>query len=208
MKWSKTARAICAITTSWSKPAGIGVPSGRISRSTWCGSTYLMPICRASTMTLIIIVTAIIPSSSSVVAALRDFGLRNAGTPLEIASTPVSAAQPEENARASRKIRATVVSGSSQPGCGAISRTALSTSGRVPLSIRMKPHAHIPRIAVMKRYVGTAKNVPDSRTPRRFSAASTATAIAATMTSCPFSDGNAADAYDDADETDTATVRM
>src|SRR3712207_8871388 len=47
--------------------------------------------------------SAIVPSSSSVVAALRLFGLRNAGTPLEIASTPVSAAQPEENARASRK---------------------------------------------------------------------------------------------------------
>ena len=53
---------------------------------------------------LSIIVTAIAPSSSSVVAAFLLFGLRNAGTPLEIASTPVSAAQPEENARASRKI--------------------------------------------------------------------------------------------------------
>ena len=42
------------------------------------------------------------PSSSSVVAALRDFGFRNAGTPLLIASTPVSAAQPDENARATR----------------------------------------------------------------------------------------------------------
>ncbi len=47
-------------------------------------------------------VTAMPPSSSSVVAALRDFGFRNAGTPLLIASTPVSAAQPEENARATR----------------------------------------------------------------------------------------------------------
>ncbi len=43
------------------------------------------------------------------VAALRDFGLRNAGTPFEIASTPVSAADPDEKARASRKISATVV---------------------------------------------------------------------------------------------------
>ena len=39
------------------------------------------------------------PSSSSVVAALRDFGLRNAGTPLLIASTPVSAAAPWVNER-------------------------------------------------------------------------------------------------------------
>ena len=35
-------------------------------------------------------------------AALRLFGFWNAGTPLEIASTPVSAAQPDENARSSR----------------------------------------------------------------------------------------------------------
>ena len=60
-------------------------------------------------ITLSIIVIAISPSSSSVVAALRLLGLRNAGTPFEIASTPVSAAQPDENARASRKTRATVV---------------------------------------------------------------------------------------------------
>jgi hypothetical protein len=45
------------------------------------------------------IVTASTPIISSVVAALRPFGLRNAGTPLLIASTPVSAALPEENAR-------------------------------------------------------------------------------------------------------------
>ena len=57
-------------------------------------------------MMLSIIVIAIVPSSSSVVAAFRLFGLRNAGTPLEIASTPVSAAQPDENARASRKTSA------------------------------------------------------------------------------------------------------
>ena len=54
-------------------------------------------------------VTAIAPSRASVVAAFLLFGLRNAGTPLLIASTPVSAVQPEENARSSRKIRATPV---------------------------------------------------------------------------------------------------
>ena len=43
------------------------------------------------------------PSSASVVAAFLLFGLRNAGTPLLIASTPVSAVQPEENARSSTK---------------------------------------------------------------------------------------------------------
>lgn len=44
--------------------------------------------------------------AASVVAALRDLGLRNAGTPLEIASTPVSAVQPEENARSTSISRA------------------------------------------------------------------------------------------------------
>ena len=46
---------------------------------------------------------------ASVVAAFLLLGLRKAGTPLLIASTPVSAVQPEENARSSRKIRATPV---------------------------------------------------------------------------------------------------
>ena len=64
-------------------------------------------------MTLIIIAIAIMPSISKVVAALRLLGRRNAGTPLEIASTPVSAAHPDEKARASRNISATVVSWSS-----------------------------------------------------------------------------------------------
>ena len=101
-------------------------------------------------MTLSIIVTAIAPSSSSVVAAFLLLGRRKAGTPLEMASTPVSAAQPEENARASRNTRATVVSGSSHPGAGTMIRSALSASGRSPATIRRKPQAHMPRIAAMK----------------------------------------------------------
>ena len=58
---------------------------------------------------LVSIVTAMVPSSSRVVAAFFDFGLRNAGTPLLMASTPVSAAQPDENARSSRKAPASPV---------------------------------------------------------------------------------------------------
>ena len=52
---------------------------------------------------LMSIVIAIVPSSSRVVAAFLLLGFLNAGTPLLIASTPVSAAHPDENARASRK---------------------------------------------------------------------------------------------------------
>ena len=50
--------------------------------------------------------TARPPSMARVVAALRDFGLRKAGTPLLMASTPVSAAHPDENARATRNTMA------------------------------------------------------------------------------------------------------
>ena len=71
---------------------------------------------------------------------------------------------------------AIVVSGSSQPSCGRIVEVARSRRPAAsPANMRRKPHRHMPRIATMNRYVGTAKNVPDSRTPRRFSAASTAT---------------------------------
>ena len=40
---------------------------------------------------------------TSVVAALRLLGSSNPGTPLDTASTPVSAVHPEANARSTRK---------------------------------------------------------------------------------------------------------
>ena len=69
-------------------------------------SAIFTPVSMASRIMPISSVTAIPPSISSVVAALRDLGFRKAGTPLLIASTPVSAAHPEENARATRNTRA------------------------------------------------------------------------------------------------------
>jgi hypothetical protein len=45
------------------------------------------------------IVIANPPSSSRVVAAFLLFGALNAGTPLEMASTPVNAVHPDANAR-------------------------------------------------------------------------------------------------------------
>ncbi len=47
----------------------------------------------------------------SVVAALCDSGFLKAGTPLEMASTPVSATAPEENARSSSRTVSPVKSG-------------------------------------------------------------------------------------------------
>ncbi len=50
--------------------------------------------------------TASAPMAVSVLAALRALGLRNDGTPLLMASTPVSAVQPDANALSARKIEA------------------------------------------------------------------------------------------------------
>ncbi len=61
---------------------------------------------RASAVIPANMATAIPPSRASVVAAFLLLGLRNAGTPLLIASTPVSAVQPEEKARRIRNTRA------------------------------------------------------------------------------------------------------
>jgi hypothetical protein len=92
----------------------------------------LRPMLRARMMIEISIVIAIPASSASVVAAFLLLGFWNAGTPLEIASTPVNAAQPEENARASRKIIATCPMLPPYPGAVCRVRCALSTLGRLP----------------------------------------------------------------------------
>ena len=65
-----------------------------------------MPTFWARMMIPISSVIPIVPSNSNVVAAFRDFGLRKAGTPLLIASTPVSAAHPDEKARATKNAKA------------------------------------------------------------------------------------------------------
>ncbi len=58
----------------------------------------------------------------------------------------------------------------------------------------------------MKMYVGIAKAVPDSLTPRRFTVIRKTVAPMASIASCPCNGGIAAAAYWDADEIDTATV--
>jgi hypothetical protein len=83
------------------------------------------------------IVTVMKPMAPSVVAALRDCGRRNACTPLEMASTPVRAVAPEENARRIRnRLSAPVASRW---------RSAVSASGQ-PARHRMKPVASITKI--------------------------------------------------------------
>ena len=79
-----------------------------------------------------IIVIASAPSIASVAAALALLGFWNAGTPLLIASTPVSAAQPDENARSRRKAPARVIRPPSKAGCVSVANRALSATGRCP----------------------------------------------------------------------------
>ena len=50
--------------------------------------------------------TAIAPIATRVFCAFFDFGGLNAGTPFAIASTPVSAVQPDENARSAKNSNA------------------------------------------------------------------------------------------------------
>ena len=82
------------------------------------------------------------------VAAFRLLGFLNAGTPLLIASTPVSAAQPEENARSSRKSIANPAR--LLPACsGTRSYCALVGLGQVPVAARRKPNAAMPMMPSM-----------------------------------------------------------
>jgi hypothetical protein len=58
---------------------------------------------------------------------------------------------------------------------GLMPKEADSATGRPPASTRQPPQPIITRTTVMNPYVGTAKTVPDSLTPRRFITVSTAT---------------------------------
>ena len=60
---------------------------------------------------------AMAPMSASVVAAFLLLGARNAGTPVAIPSTPVSAVQPDAKARNARNAKAKPVS-ACDPGSG------------------------------------------------------------------------------------------
>ncbi len=93
---------------------------------------------------------AITPSSSSVVAAFLLLGFWKFGTPLLMASMPVSAAAPEEKARSSRKAPASPTSPSSKPGAGTIVKAAEGASPSWPVAAWKTPMAVMPRMEAMK----------------------------------------------------------
>src|SRR3989304_5030948 len=119
------------------------------------------PSPRASTVMPRKSVPRITAIHAGVMAAFRDSGGLNAGIPLEIASTPVRAVQPEENARRTRNHVNAVVAAGGGVGSGR----------RSPLSQRRMPVATRTPNVTMKRYVGSAKTRPDSLTPRRLAKA-------------------------------------
>jgi hypothetical protein len=99
--------------------------------------------------------------ATSVWAAFRGSGGLNAGTPLAIASVPVNATEPPANARSSSRM-VTASSGSGAPGRGegGGAPSPMTTIRNVPIAIMI-------RAEKTNRYVGTAKMLPDSRSPRR-----------------------------------------
>src|SRR5262249_2928222 len=109
------------------------------------------------------------PMTTRVLRAFFHAGGLNAGTPLEIASTPVTAAPPDPNALSTTKTVAPRSSplpgGGPRPGmpatpgggpCGSEDVTPRT----MPTPIRMN-------MLTMKKYVGTANIFPDSFVPRR-----------------------------------------
>src|SRR5215213_4933460 len=164
----------------------------------------------AATCTLVIRASAVIPTKmtivrppmiASVAAALRLDGFRKLGTPLLTASTPVSAVHPDANARSSS-------SASSSPENSPVECTLMladSARGASPVAVDQSPTAIITNMQAMKPYVGTAKYVPDSLTPRRFISARTATNPPEISTAWGPRVGNAETMLDTPAATETAT---
>ena len=102
------------------------------------------------------------PSATRVcLACFHSTGL-NAGTPLEIASTPVIAVLPEANACSATN--------AATPSANAEHRAAGRDRWRPasdPVAARTPPTTSSDRMHAMNTYVGAAKILPDSRTPRR-----------------------------------------
>ena len=159
-------------------------------------------------MMLMNIVIAIAPSSSSVVAAFLLFGFWNAGTPLLIASTPVSAAQPDEKARSEQEDDARprqpvvdVVLGRDVELRALRHRAGRRTgSGQSPTTTitMMRDHEQVRRDGERRaRLLGRRAGSSPCRST---------TSADATATSCPSSQGNADAAFCTPEEIDTATV--
>ncbi len=104
------------------------------------------------------------PSEISVRCAVRTRGSRKAGTPLAIASTPVTAEQPEANAFSSRTIPSAVV-GWIGPRFEPMRATGWGWNA---------PTTIVARMLTMKTAVGAISSFADSAMPNMLTAVSSA----------------------------------
>ena len=146
----------------------------------------------------------------SVAAALRDPGALNAPTPLEMASVPVIATHPPENARSMRKVNANpvVMPPTVVPGTTLADWAEMTSAGAPPKYRCAIPVPMSASMETMNTYVGRLNAAPDSRTPRRFTNIKTTIAAAQSGTvlgaSAGYTDVMAAMPL----EIETETVRM
>ena len=135
--------------------------------SSWAMSSE-MRTCSAGQSTVMPrnIVIDIAPITARVVAAFLACGRGTPGTPSAIASTPVSAVAPDENARAMRN---------SESVCStSIGRSAVSATGHPPRHSTNPVTRVIPIISTNPQ-VGIANSEPASLTPRRLASVTSAT---------------------------------
>src|ERR1700751_826953 len=160
-------------------------PVGNTARAIW-ETTESVELGRAWTCTARYetprnIAIAIVPRTASVFAAFFPCGWRKALTPLAIASTPVRAVDPDENARRTTK----TVTAPAPAGRG----FGTTAWWRFPVMSRKSPTPTSTRIEVTNAYVGSAKSRPDSRTPRRFATTMIARQASDKPTLCDVSEG-------------------
>jgi hypothetical protein len=86
------------------------------------------------------------PIIVNVVAALRARGFSNEGTPLLIASTPVSAVHPDANARTS----STTIAQPTNGVTGSTGRSAVTACGRPPAVARTPAQRNISTVSPTK----------------------------------------------------------
>jgi hypothetical protein len=124
-------------------------------------------------------------------------------TPSVIASTPVKAVAPWENAF---RIANNPTDAATVAACGSGS-VGTPTDGHPPRQCT-KPSAMSARIEITNPYVGTANAIPDSRVPRRFANVINRTKKIERKTRCSFASGKAEPIANTPATIETVTVIM
>src|SRR6266508_3959481 len=139
----------------WNTPSAIWATTDLV----WLGSGWALDARKLIPRNIEIATAPMIPR---VAAAFRACGRRKAGTPFEMASTPVSAVDPDENAWRMTKRLAPAAAPARMWSAGT------TAWGQPPVAHLTRAVITKAKIERMNPYVGAAKTVPDSRTPRRF----------------------------------------